>query len=621
MRLSIFLAIFVTIALASAPPASAGSVCNVAGVATFAAADVASACPGGTNGASELNALTVSTDAAGDIVFTDANNPITDADGPGRCSVSANTGTCPGALAFDFDLGAGGDSASVGAVASGGNLSTGGDGSDHLVGGPFGDLLDGGPGDDALEGGAGDDTLHGGTGSDSLDGGAGSDVIHGGDGVDHLTGGPGADLLFGGGGDDIESGGADNDSLDGGPVPGCVESGGGDELNGDGGDDSLCGGAGPASGNDSDALRGGDGEDHAWYLRAANVSISLDNAVGDGESGEADNVGADVEDVTTGSGSDVLVGSNSRNVLDGGPGPDVLSGAGGDDVLMDPGGDGAADRLDGGDGDDAMAAGAGPDIYIGGAGEDAVTDYASRTFSVHVTLDGIADDGTTGEGDNIGADVEDVTGGVADDTLVGNSADNELVGGAGDDSIAGGDGNDGLSGGAGRDTIEGGAGRDDLEGGAGADALRTRDGATDRATCGGGTDSVQGEARDDIAGNCENVNIAPPTQVGIGRVQVTRAGFVVVRVSCPAVERSCSGIVTVKTLRRVARRFIQLGRVSYRLRGGQGRVIRAKIGAKDRRPLKRAKRVKVRAIVTNVNSDTGASTNATKVATVNTRGL
>jgi Ca2+-binding RTX toxin-like protein len=598
MRLSIFVAIFVTIALASAVPASAGSVCNVGGVATFAAADVAATCPGGANASRELNALTVATDAAGRIVFRDANNPISDG---GGCTVSGNSATCAGTVAYRFDLGAGDDSATVGAVASAGNPSTGGDGRDHLVGGPFVDVLDGGPGDDSLEGGGG------------------ADVLHGGDGVDDLRGGTGADLLFGGAGDDTESGGEDNDSLDGGAA--CAEPAGGDVLNGDGGDDALCAGAGPSVGNDSDALNGGDGEDHVWYLRGANVTVTLDNVAGDGESGEGDNVGGDIEDVTTGSGADVLVGSSARNVLDGGPGPDVVSGGAGDDLLIDSGGDSAPDRLDGGDGDDAMAAGAGPDTYIGGDGEDAVTDYAGRTFAVRVTLDGLADDGAAGEGDNVGSDIEDVTGGAAADTLVGNGADNELAGGGGDDVISGADGNDGLAGGPGRDTIDGGGGRDDLEGGAGGDTLKTRDGRTDRADCGGGTDGVQGEARDDIAGDCENVSIAAPTAVAIGKVQVTRAGFVVVRVSCPVVERSCTGAVIVKTLRRVARRFIQLGRVNYRLRGGLSRAIRAKIGSRDRAPLRRAKRLKVRVIVTNVNSDIGASTNATKVTTVTTRGL
>src|SRR5215212_5874472 len=99
MRLSIFVAIVVTVVLASAVPASAGSVCNLGGVATFAGADVAATCPGAANGASELNALTVGTDAAGRIVFSDANNPIADADGAGGCTVSGNTATCAGALA------------------------------------------------------------------------------------------------------------------------------------------------------------------------------------------------------------------------------------------------------------------------------------------------------------------------------------------------------------------------------------------------------------------------------------------------------------------------------------------------------------------------------------------
>jgi hypothetical protein len=61
--------------------------------------------------------------------------------------------------------------------------------------------------------------------------------------------------------------------------------------------------------------------------------------------------------------------------------------------------------------------------------------------------------------------------------------------------------------------------------------------------------------------------------------------------------------------------------VGYRLRGGQTRFVRARIATGDRPALRRAKRVKVRAIVTNVNSDIGASTNATKLATVTTRGL
>jgi Ca2+-binding RTX toxin-like protein len=250
-----------------------------------------------------------------------------------------------------------------------------------------------------------------------------------------------------------------------------------------------------------------------------------------------------------------------------------------------------------------------------------VTDYAGRNFPVTVTLDGTADDGGDGEGDNVAADVEDVTGGSAADTLVGSAADNELVGGGGDDTISGGDGNDGLDGGAGRDTIDGGPGRDDMRGGAGADTIKTRDGVTDRADCAGGTDSVQGEARDEIAGNCENVVLAKPSALKINSVTVTRGGYSVIKITCPGVERVCGGRIYVKTVRRLAKRFITLGQLNYRLRGGFSHIYKARISAKDRKPLKKAKRVKVRVLVTNVNGDNGDSTSATKLATVKTRGL
>jgi Ca2+-binding RTX toxin-like protein len=603
MRLSIILVTILTTGLVAAAPASAGTACLNGGVATFAASDVGAGCPGGANAGSEVNALTVSLNAAGDIVFTDTNQAITDGDGAGGCSVANGVATCPGATGFTFDLGGGDDSATVGNVPNGGLTSTGGSGDDHLVGGPLGDMLDGGPGADVIQGGGGDDTLTGDDGNDTLSGGAGDDQ------------------LLGGSGDDTESGGDDNDSLDGGATPGCPGSAGDDVLGGDAGDDALCGGAGPSGGSDNDSLNGGDGEDTAYYLRSTNVSVSLDNIAGDGQAGESDNVHSDVEDVTSGGGNDTLVGNDGRNVLDGGAGADSLSGLGGNDVLTDSGGDSAPDRLDGGAGDDSLAGGRGPDTYIGGDGEDAVTDYVNRTVPINVTLDGVADDGAAGEGDNVSPDVEDVTGGSAADTLVGNSSDNQLDGGAGDDTISGGDGNDGLNGGPGRDTIDGGPGRDDLVGGPGADSLRTRDGVTDRADCGGGTDFVQGEARDDIAGDCENVDIAPPTAIGIVSMQVTRAGFVVVKLACPLVERSCSGAIIVKSVKRIATRFIRLGQVNYRLRGGLTKIFRAKIGTSDRKTLKRARRVKLRAIVTNANPDTGASTTATKLATVTTRGL
>jgi hypothetical protein len=80
-------------------------------------------------------------------------------------------------------------------------------------------------------------------------------------------------------------------------------------------------------------------------------------------------------------------------------------------------------------------------------------------------------------------------------------------------------------------------------------------------------------------------------------------------------------MIFVKSVRRLSGRVITLAKMSYRLRGNLSKVIRKKIGPKDIKPLKRARRVKVRAVVTNVNGNTGASTGATKLATVTTRGL
>src|SRR3954452_19081534 len=144
MRLSILFAIALTIGLIATAPASAASVCNVGNTAVFVADDVAAGCPGGVDGASEVNAVSVSANGAGAIVFTDAN-PVTDGDGPGGCAVSGNTATCPAALAYSFNLGGGDDSAVIGAVANAGAGSTGGDGHDHLPGAPLGHLPHPGP--------------------------------------------------------------------------------------------------------------------------------------------------------------------------------------------------------------------------------------------------------------------------------------------------------------------------------------------------------------------------------------------------------------------------------------------------------------------------------------------
>ena len=104
----------------------------------------------------------------------------------------------------------------------------------------------------------------------------------------------------------------------------------------------------------------------------------------------------------------------------------------------------------------------------GDVGTDTAT-YASRTVPLTVTIDDIANDGATAEGDNVKTDVENLVGGSGKDSLTGSGAPNEIRGGAGNDSIAGGPGDDDEYGEDGNDSFSQGAvadGADDLFGGA-----------------------------------------------------------------------------------------------------------------------------------------------------------
>ena len=109
----------------------------------------------------------------------------------------------------------------------------------------------------------------------------------------------------------------------------------------------------------------------------------------------------DVENVIGGNGADDLRGSAIGNVLDGGPGADTLQGRGGVDTAS----------------------------------------YATRTATQPVTIanDGQAGSGGTldGAGDTIAEDIENLTGGAGDDSLLGNDRNNLLNGGDGADLLDG----------------------------------------------------------------------------------------------------------------------------------------------------------------------------------------
>jgi hypothetical protein len=175
----------------------------------------------------------------------------------------------------------------------------------------------------------------------------------------------------------------------------------------------------------------------------------------------------------TGAGTDSLTGTKNADLLDGGPGENYYYDLAGDDTVL------------GGPNNDTWHAGLGRDAFSGGDGGDTVH-YDDRTGAVTITLDGVADDGELGEGDNVGADVEAAYGGSGADRIVAGSNSNgaRLIGGAGNDSLTGG-------------PLE-----DRIEGSEGDDVIDSRDGRYDSVDCGAGNDTVLADL-DDTAENCE----------------------------------------------------------------------------------------------------------------------
>jgi Ca2+-binding RTX toxin-like protein len=233
---------------------------------------------------------------------------------------------------------------------------------------------------------------------------------------------------------------------------------------GGGGTDHLVGGPGP------ETLDGGDGND------AAVSGGGIDGGGGDDE-------------------------------VTGGPGNDTVAGGAGNDRLDFPNADlpedqsAGADTLDGGDGNDQLYGGPAsspeqPDTLLGGTGTD-TADYGQRAAPLAISLDGVANDGQAGEGDNVAPDVENVIGGSGRDVLTGSDAANVLDGGAANDTLFGRGSDDQLDGGNGDDTLNGEDGRDVLTGDDGNDALNGGVG-NDSLSGGGETDMLDGAAGDDV---------------------------------------------------------------------------------------------------------------------------
>lgn len=221
-------------------------------------------------------------------------------------------------------------------------------------GGSGNDVLFGGSRNDLLYGMSGNDQLYGMGGNDRLDADTGNDVLSGGDGSDSLVGWAGNDVLYGGNGDDSLEGVDGDDKLYGGAGTDGLSGGKGrDHLDGGAGDDAMDGDE--AGKIYADVLLGGSGSDTVSYFdRTAGVTADADGASGDdGQAGEHDSVGADVESIIGGRGNDRLTANNADGQLQGYAGDDVLHGGGGNDLV------------EGGEGRDQLYGDAGDDLLFG----------------------------------------------------------------------------------------------------------------------------------------------------------------------------------------------------------------------------------------------------------------
>ncbi|MTD43522.1 hypothetical protein GKE82_04190 [Conexibacter sp. W3-3-2] len=297
----------------------------------------------------------------GDDELTGGAGPERLVGGPGRDTVRYDDGRHDDGVAVT--LGGGEDDGRLGEQddvrevevvvgGAGDDLVRGTDADETVIGGGGDDVVDLGAGEDRFDGGPGDDAcLLGGPGPDVCDGGAGEGDVarHLGSvpmvlsldgrandgprgaatgnllGIEELIGGEGPDLLVGSDGADRLSG-----------------RGGDDVLRGGGGDDVLLGDRG------DDTVEGGAGVDRVAYASifvGGPVRVTLDKIADDGESGERDRIGRDVEIVEgTATAADLLAGGIT---------PVTLRGLGGEDRLV---GGTARDVLDGGDGDDRISA-------------------------------------------------------------------------------------------------------------------------------------------------------------------------------------------------------------------------------------------------------------------------
>jgi Ca2+-binding RTX toxin-like protein len=372
------------------------------------------------------------------------------------------------------------------------NISLGIAAIQNICGGQADDILIGDNGDNILAGGGGNDRLIGGLGDDTylFEDDFGTDTVIDVDGSDTLDfSAVTANLHFITGSYLITSGA--NQVVYASATEGFTSliekfiGGSGDDVFSFDPNNELRSGTTINGGAGSDTL------DYSAYTTDVSVNLALGTATGKFAYTQFENV-------TGGSGKDVLVGDDNDNILIGGAGDDKLTGGGGNDLLN--GGDGKdtyifndnwgsdslidasgidiadfsavqhdltftinvdslavtgganllsspanmLEQLLGGLGNDkfvfadgaTFTSGEGDTLIDGGKGSNTL-DYSAYTSAVEVDLSK-----SLATGVNKISNIKNITGGFGNDVLTGDSSDNILAGGPGDDILNGGSGND-----------------------------------------------------------------------------------------------------------------------------------------------------------------------------------
>jgi Ca2+-binding RTX toxin-like protein len=390
---------------------------------------------------------------------------------------------------------------SIASIANVENLTLTGSAAINGTGNALDNFMLGNSGANTLTGSNGNDTFNGGLGADTLIGGLGNDVYVNptGDTITELTG-EGTDRI------DSDttatlSGRLFVEDL---TLTGSADiNGTGNSYNnfilGNGGANVLNGGAG------NDTLSGAGGTDTASYAsETVNVTVSLAIAGAQNTVGAGTDTLIDIENLTGGAGNDALTGNASDNFIEGGAGNDTMTGGGGNDTVsyaaslvnvsvsltvataqntVGAGTDTISGfrNLIGGAGNDALTGDVNANILTGGLGNDTLNggsgadtaSYAGATGNVSVSLAIAAAQVTGGAGTDTLMQIENLIGGLGNDTLTGDVNANLLEGGAGNDT---------LSGGGGADTLIGGLGNDRYVHSAGVTIIEAVDGGTDEIT-------------------------------------------------------------------------------------------------------------------------------------------